>query len=89
MITPLDLVQGAKVAGLDAICLTEHDYVWTVDELDELGHEHGLLILRGMEVTTGRGHMLVFGLEDYVHFDPGAQGRPLPGFEPPHDGCRP
>lgn len=63
---PRDLIQSAREAGLDAICLTEHNYVWTLDELAELGELHGCVVLRGMEVTASWGHILVFGLEEYA-----------------------
>jgi predicted metal-dependent phosphoesterase TrpH len=59
-----DLVAGARRAGLDGVCLTEHDRLWPLDEVRRLSDLHGLVILRGMEVTTELGHALVFGLEE-------------------------
>jgi len=63
------LVYKAQRRGLDAICLTEHDKVWEKDAVRALTEEHGLLILRGMEVTTNYadfGHVLVYGLNRYI-----------------------
>ena len=38
VLDPEDLVQRAKAAGLDGICLTEHDKIWdhaTVKQMEE------------------------------------------------------
>jgi len=56
------LIQEAKRIGLDAICLTDHNYVWTPEETMDLSQKHGFLVLRGNEITTDQGDMLVFGM---------------------------
>ena len=66
LLTPDELVSGAKEAGLDGICLTEHDQFWGHEEAQELSRRHNLLVLPGVEITTEEGHLLVFGLERYV-----------------------
>jgi predicted metal-dependent phosphoesterase TrpH len=58
------LLAGAKRARLDGLCLTEHDRLWPRDQLRALAERHGIVLLRGMEVTTELGHVLVFGLEE-------------------------
>lgn len=62
-LAPEALIARANAAGLDAVCFTEHDRLWPVEETVRLTREHGILVLRGMEVTTEAGHVLVFGLE--------------------------
>lgn len=62
---PTELIQQAKQAGLDAICLTEHECFWDKKALARLGQEHGFLILPGVEINTDDGHFLVFGIEEY------------------------
>ncbi len=57
------LIEEAKRIGLDAICLTDHNHVWRKDDVDKLRQRHGFLILRGNEITTNQGDMLVFGLD--------------------------
>ncbi len=57
------LIKEAKRIGLDAICLTDHNYVWDRDTVEDLRQKHGFLILRGNEITTDQGDMLVFGME--------------------------
>ena len=61
---PVDhLIQEAKRIGLDGICLTDHNYVWDPEAVKELRKQHDFLILRGNEITTDQGDMVVFGLE--------------------------
>lgn len=57
------LIQEAKRIGLDGICLTDHNHVWDPAQVEELRQKHGFLILRGNEITTNQGDILVFGLE--------------------------
>jgi len=62
---PFDLLEAAKKAGLDGVVLTEHDYLWPEEELEELrAAEPGLVILGGVEVTGRGGDMLVYGITD-------------------------
>ncbi len=63
-LTITSLVEGALRAGLDGICLTEHDRLWPEDEVRAVSRASGLTVLRGMEVSTEAGHVLVFGLDD-------------------------
>lgn len=60
---PAALITLARAAGLDGVCLTEHDRLWPVEDVRALGAAHGLVVLRGMEVTTELGHVLVIGLD--------------------------
>lgn len=59
-----ELIARARRHGLDGICLTEHDRLWPAAAVARLRAEHGFLVLRGMEVTTELGHVLVFGLDE-------------------------
>ncbi|TAK72277.1 MAG: PHP domain-containing protein [Betaproteobacteria bacterium] len=61
---PLDLVRRARALGLDGVCITEHYSYEASAPVEALGREEGLLVLRGVEVSTDRGHLLVFGVED-------------------------
>ncbi len=62
-IQPADLIAEAKRIGLDGFCLTEHQVLWDLDELKELGDAQGIRIFRGNEITTAQGDVLVFGLD--------------------------
>jgi predicted metal-dependent phosphoesterase TrpH len=62
-LTPEALVRAAQARGLDGVCMTEHDALWPPEEIARVAAEMRFLVLRGMEVTTEVGHVLVFGLE--------------------------
>ncbi|MBW1801287.1 MAG: PHP domain-containing protein [Deltaproteobacteria bacterium] len=61
---PVDaLIDEAKMIGLDGICLTDHNHLWDPHDIEDLRQRHGFLVLRGNEITTDQGDMLVFGLD--------------------------
>ncbi len=66
-LTPDALIEAAKKAGLDGVCLTEHDFFWEREKAAELGRRHDFLVIPGIEVNTERGHVVVFGLEEFVY----------------------
>lgn len=57
-----ELIEEAKRIGLDAVCLTDHNYIWQQSEIEDLKQKHGFLVMRGNEITTDQGDMLVFGM---------------------------
>jgi PHP-associated len=62
---PLALLRKARAIGLDGVVITEHDWLWTEDELDELrAAAPGLLVLAGIEVSTRQGHFLAYGVKN-------------------------
>ncbi len=63
---PNDLIERSRAAGLEGICLSEHDYFWEPDKVAELAKKHSYLVLPAIEINTEDGHMLVFGLHKYV-----------------------
>lgn len=65
-LTPEALARAALAAGLDGICITEHDALWPLAHVEALSRSFGLVVLRGVEVTTDVGHVLAFGLTAYA-----------------------
>lgn len=63
---PAELIQQAKQLGLNGVVVTEHDKCWDRFMARDLAAEHDFLFLRGMEVSTDLGHILVYGLDEYV-----------------------
>ena len=60
---PVALVRRAKKIGLDGVVITEHDWLWTEDELRELRTvEPDLIVLAGVEVSSREGHFLAYGV---------------------------
>ena len=61
---PLDLIRRARSLGLDGVCITEHHSFDASAPVAEIGREEGLLVLRGVEISTDKGHLLAYGVED-------------------------
>jgi predicted metal-dependent phosphoesterase TrpH len=62
---PFDLLKSAQAAGLDGIVITEHDYWWPDDELEELrAAAPDLVVLSGVEVTGRGGDVLCYGISN-------------------------
>lgn len=61
---PLDLIRRAKLLGIDAVCITEHYSYEASEPVEQIGRDEGVLVLRGAEISTDRGHLLVYGIED-------------------------
>jgi predicted metal-dependent phosphoesterase TrpH len=66
-LSPDELIELSKQAGLDGLCLTEHDFFWDLNEVAALARRHDFLVLPGVEINTEDGHMLCFGLTSYSY----------------------
>ena len=66
-LTPEQLIEKARRIGLDGVCLTEHSGGWDERSLDDTFRESGITVIRGLEVETEMGHVLVYGLGSYVN----------------------
>ncbi len=78
IIDPIDLIERARVIGLDGVVITEHDYQWKADELAELARRAApLVVLSGVEVSAREGHFLVYGLPTLDDVAPGIEVREL------------
>ena len=64
-LTPDEMIDLCKQAGLDGVCFTEHDYFWDAAACAELAKKHDFLVLPGIEVNTENGHILAYGLTRY------------------------
>ena len=63
---PDELVERSRAAGLDAIVLSEHDWAWEPEQVRELAKRHDFPVFAGMEINTEDGHILVYGLHEYI-----------------------
>jgi predicted metal-dependent phosphoesterase TrpH len=63
-IEPEELIRRALALKLDGVCFTEHYSVQASQPVDEIDRPDGFLILRGVEVSTELGHLLVYGVKD-------------------------
>jgi hypothetical protein len=66
--TPQELMRRLVETGYEAVCITEHDAVWTDEELAQLrGAFPEIAIFPGVELTVGFkefSHLLVLGTND-------------------------
>ena len=60
------LIEEAKKAGLNGICLTEHDRFWDQGVVAKISKTFNFPVFAGCEITTEDGHILIFGLDQYV-----------------------
>ena len=65
--TPAELVVAARDAGLDVVALTDHDTFDGLDRAVAAGREHGVEVVRGMELSCSRQgqsvHLLAYGVD--------------------------
>jgi predicted metal-dependent phosphoesterase TrpH len=64
-LAPEGLAERVKSLGLSAVCITEHNNIWSPADAGALAERFEIPVLRGMEVSTDAGHVLVFGVEGY------------------------
>ena len=64
---PDELIERSKQAGLDAVVLSEHDWAWEPEAVRALARRHHFPVFDGIEINTEDGHMLVYGLHEYVY----------------------
>lgn len=65
--SPDAMARAAVAHGMDGVVITEHDVLWAEAERQALQARHpALTILRGIEVSTGAGHALVYGVSREV-----------------------
>lgn len=61
-----NLLQRARRAGLDGVCITDHDTTASRPLFDKVSNNEGLCVIVGMEYATSKGDFLVFGPAEYV-----------------------
>lgn len=70
--TPREMARRAREVGLDGVVITEHNEIWTDEEIAELRQEFpDLTLLRGVEVSARGCHILVYGITDFAGFEKG------------------
>lgn len=62
ILKPQDLVLFVQKTGIHGLAITEHNYLWRREEIENLRRKYpDFLLLRGQEVDTDCGHILVYG----------------------------
>lgn len=85
--TPKEMATAALANGLDGVAITEHDYLWSVDEIFELQKCFSKLkIFRGAEISTAQGHVLVYGISSIKELYTGISLGELVKYVHQHNG---
>jgi predicted metal-dependent phosphoesterase TrpH len=61
---PRDLIRRAREVGLDGVVVTEHHSFEVGRAVDLVARDEGFPVFRGVEVSTNRGHILLYGVCD-------------------------
>ncbi len=61
-----DILETASRRGLHGICISDHNSLMGSEAASGLGSDHGLVIIRGMEISSAEGHILAYGLAEEV-----------------------
>lgn len=59
-----EILVYAKIKGLNGIAITDHDTVKGALKALKLSKNHGLLVIPGIEVSTSKAHVLLYGIEE-------------------------
>lgn len=72
LLIPEELGAAAKAAGLNAVLLSEHDAMWSRQDVALLQKQAGpTRLLRGVELASKEAHFVIVGLEDLFGLRPG------------------
>lgn len=61
-----ELIAWIQASGIAGVCITDHDFVWPRQHVEAIRNATGTVIVRGVEVTTNVGHVLTYGLDEYL-----------------------
>ena len=64
--SPREVMSHCKKLGLDGLAITDHNAIAGSVEAHGLGKEHGLLVVRGIEVSAREGHVLALGVAELI-----------------------
>ncbi|KXA94605.1 hypothetical protein AKJ39_04665 [candidate division MSBL1 archaeon SCGC-AAA259J03] len=61
-----DAIESAKRKGLDGIAITDHDSVAGLEEAMVIASEEDFLVIPGIEISSGDGHILGLGVSEQI-----------------------
>jgi predicted metal-dependent phosphoesterase TrpH len=61
-----ELLKHAKKIGLDGVAITDHNEIDGALEAYEIAKDLGVLVVRGMEISSRDGHVLAYGITEIV-----------------------
>jgi predicted metal-dependent phosphoesterase TrpH len=64
--SPKDVLRYCKRAGLDGIAITDHNAIDGSLEAYAMAKAEGVIVVRGVEVSTSEGHVLAYGVGELI-----------------------
>ncbi len=64
--SPRNILKHAKKIGLDGVCITDHNTLSGNLEARRIAGEYGILVIRGMEISSCCGHILGVGIDSEI-----------------------
>ena len=64
-----DIAELATIAGLDFICINDHEYMRNYFDLREEGFYGNLVVLTGLEIGKRYHHYLAYGIKEIINSD--------------------
>ncbi len=62
----VDIVKRCKSAGLDGVAITDHNDIRGSLEAYSIAASHGVIVVRGLEVSAKEGHVLALGVDELI-----------------------
>ncbi len=62
------LLKKMRFLGLDGITITDHDSMEGISKAKELAKNYGVKVFSAVEITTRKGHVLVYGIDEEPPF---------------------
>ncbi len=84
---PAELIRAARAAGLDAICVTEHDSFRASEPVEKVAEREAFPVFRGVEINTDKGHILAFGVKDDSWKEPKGYYSRIASVRPVVEAC--
>lgn len=64
--SPGEILRRCKSMGLDGCAITDHNSVEGALEAFDMAGEMGLVVIRGIEISTSEGHILAYGVSSSI-----------------------
>jgi len=64
--SPREVLELAKRIGLDGLAITDHNVIEGSIEAASIAKEFGLVVVRGIEVSTASGHVVAYGVDEVI-----------------------
>ncbi|MCY3410177.1 MAG: PHP domain-containing protein [Candidatus Heimdallarchaeota archaeon] len=64
--SPHEIIHQASYLGMNAIAITDHDFITFNERLFRYAKSLGVLLIPGCEVTTSDGHLIALGITEQV-----------------------